>query len=249
MKINALITGGAHRVGRAIALDLAAHGFGVVIHANTSIDAAKTLADEITASGGRAFAVQADLTNTTEAMGLIDKATALAGNIDILVNNASIFEADDMASLDEELWDKHFAIHLKAPAFLTAELARINKGADALVVNIIDHRVWRLKPTFISYTLSKAALWTATQTMAQALAPKIRVNAIGPGPALANDRQSAQDFADQVATLILQRGPQLDEFGATIRYFWAAKSITGQMIALDGGQHLSWQTPDSFAKE
>lgn len=247
--INALITGGAHRLGRAIALDLAQNGFGVVIHANSSLTDAQELAEEINAKGGRAWALQADLEHADQAVALLDEAHTLAGKIDILINNASIFEPDGIDELDETLWDQHFNIHLKSPAFMSSALARHIGDAEGLIVNIIDQRVWRLNPTFFSYTLSKSALWTATQTMAQALGPNIRVNAIGPGPTLKNDRQNDEDLAQQVDALILQRGPELGEFGATIRYLWDAKSVTGQMIALDGGQHLAWKTPDTNAKE
>lgn len=247
--INAIITGGAHRLGRAIALDLAQHGYGVVIHANSSATEAEELASEITASGGKAWFVQADLAHTDQAVAMISEAHELAGNIDVLINNASIFEPDQLNDLDEKLWDQHFNIHLKSPAFMTDALAKRLGGEEGMIINIIDQRVWRLNPTFFSYTLSKSALWTATQTMAQALGPNIRVNAIGPGPALKNDRQNDEDLAQQIDALILQRGPELSEFGATIRYLWDAKSVTGQMIALDGGQHLAWKTPDTNAKE
>lgn len=248
-KINALITGGALRLGRAIALDLAERGFGVAIHANSSVDEAQQLADEIQSEGGRAWAVQADLSKSEQAVAAIEEALSLAGNVDILVNNASIFEPDTVDDLNEELWDQHFNIHLKSPTFMSNALAQHLGDAEGLIVNIIDQRVWRLNPTFFSYTLSKSALWTATQTMAQALGPNIRVNAIGPGPTLKNDRQNDEDLRQQVDALILQRGPDLSEFGATIRYLWEAKSVTGQMIALDGGQHLAWKTPDTNAKE
>lgn len=247
--INALITGGAHRLGRAMALDLSRQGFGVIIHANTSLEEAQDLAAEISANGGQAWALQADLTDTQEAKSLIDQAHDLAGQIDILINNASIFEPDAVDTLDETLWEQHFDLHLKSPVFMSNALARHLAGAEGMIVNIIDQRVWRLNPTFFSYTLSKSALWTATQTMAQALGPNIRVNAIGPGPALKNDRQNDEDLAQQVDALILKRGPELSEFAATIRYLWEAKSVTGQMIALDGGQHLAWKTPDTNAKE
>lgn len=247
--INALITGGARRVGRAIALDLAANGYDVIIHANSSLDEAQTLCEEIKRNGGRAFAVEADLTKMSETTALIDQAAQKAGSVDILINNASVFEDDEISDLDEALWDTHFNVHIKAPAFLSSALAKHLGDKQGLIVNMIDQRVWRLNPKFFTYTLSKSALWTATQTMAQALGPNIRVNAIGPGPTLKNERQSDEDFAKQQATLILKHGPDLSEFGATIRYLWQTKSITGQMLALDGGQHLAWQTPDTHANE
>ncbi|MFK7903135.1 MAG: SDR family oxidoreductase, partial [Nitratireductor sp.] len=144
----------------------------------------------------------------------------------------------------EEFWDTHFNLHVKAPSILSAKMAEQKSLKEGLIVNIIDQRVWNLNPSFYSYTLSKSALWTATKTMAQSLAPKIRVNAIAPGPTLANKRQSEADFKKQVDGLLLGKGPQLTEFGETILYFWRIKSLTGQMLALDGGQHLSWETPD-----
>jgi NAD(P)-dependent dehydrogenase (short-subunit alcohol dehydrogenase family) len=157
-----------------------------------------------------------------------------------------VFEDDDVSRFDEALFDLHFAIHLKAPAILAEAMANgLPEGREGLIVNIIDQRVWKLTPRFFSYTLSKSALWTATQTMAQALAPRIRVNAIGPGPTLANDRQQPDDFDKQAASVLLGRGPELSEFGATVRYLYQARSVTGQMIALDGGQHLAWETPDA----
>src|SRR5690606_33495027 len=167
------------------------------------------------------------------------------GPVRLLVNNASAFEPDSPTELDWEKWDRHFALHLRAPVALAGRFATALPGnLDGLVVNVIDQRVWRLNPRFFSYTLSKSALWTATQTMAQAYAPRIRVNAIGPGPTLKNARQENNDFAQQIDALPLRRGPDLAEFGATIRYLWEARSVTGQMIAIDGGQHLAWRTPD-----
>lgn len=240
-----LITGGARRIGRTIALDLAAHGFAVVIHHNESGEEAEALASVINRDGGFARVVQADLTDPTAAASLVDKAVEAVGRIGIVVNNASIFEDDSVTDFTLDRFDRHFALHLKAPLQIAQAFARYAGGdMDALIVNMIDQRVWRPNPRFFTYTLSKAALWMATKTMAQALAPNIRVNAIGPGPTLANDRQSPEDFQRQIRGLLLQRGPELPEFGATIRYLWETPSITGQMIALDGGQHLAWETPD-----
>jgi NAD(P)-dependent dehydrogenase (short-subunit alcohol dehydrogenase family) len=242
---TALVTGGAKRIGAAIVADLAAHGFAVAIHANSSIAEAEKLAERIAREGGKAVALKVDLTDMAATAGLMDRAAAALGPIRLLVNNASIFEQDSAAEPDFATWDKHFAVHLKAPSLLAARLAaQLPDGEEGLVVNIIDQRVWKLTPQHFSYTLSKSALWTATQTLAQALAPKVRVNAIGPGPAIPSTRQSPADFQAQVDGLIMRRKPGLPEFGATIRYLWEARSVTGQMIALDGGQHLAWQTPD-----
>ena len=243
----ALVTGGARRIGAAIARDLAANGFAVAIHYNGAREDAARLAADIEAAGGRAALVEADLTDMAAADGLVAAAERALGPVQLLVNNASIFEDDAADDFDWQVWDWHFALHVKAPALLTRRMAAaLPQGRDGLVVNVIDQRVWRLTPKFFSYTLSKSALWTATRTMAQAYAPDIRVNAIGPGPTLANERQTEEDFARQVDGLILRRGPALAEFGATIRYLWQARSLTGQMIALDGGQHLAWKTPDIY---
>jgi len=241
----ALVTGGAKRIGKAIVEDLAGHGFAVAIHSNRSHDEADALAARINQSGGRAAVVSADLTDMDAVSDLIGQAEAALGPILLLVNNASLFVDDSVEDFDWQAWDRHFAIHVKTPALLAQTFARsLPEGQEGLIVNIIDQRVWRPTPRYFSYALSKSALWTQTEMLAQALGPRIRVNAIGPGPTLKNMRQDDSDFDAQVAGLILKRGPELSEFGATIRYLWDARSVTGQMIALDGGQHLAWQTPD-----
>lgn len=241
----ALVTGGAKRIGKAIVEDLASHGFAVAIHANRSQGEADAVAAGINQSGGRAAVVSADLTDMDAVSGLVRQAEAALGPISLLVNNASLFVDDSIEDFDWQAWDRHFAIHVKTPALLAQNFARaLPEGRDGLIVNIIDQRVWRPTPRYFSYALSKSALWTQTEMLAQALGPRIRVNAIGPGPTLKNVRQDDSDFDAQVAGLILKRSPELPEFGATIRYLWEARSVTGQMIALDGGQHLAWQTPD-----
>jgi NAD(P)-dependent dehydrogenase (short-subunit alcohol dehydrogenase family) len=242
---TALITGGARRIGRAIVQDLAANGFAVAIHSNSSADEASALAESIRKTGGKASVVVADLTDMAAVAGVVEKAERALGPVSLLVNNASLFEDDSVLDFDWPEWDRHFDIHLKAPVLLAQKFAKaLPEAMEGLVVNVIDQRVWRLSPRYFSYTLSKSALWTATQTMAQALAPRIRVNAIGPGPTLRNTRQDDSDFRQQVDALLLKQSPDLLEFGTTIRYLWQARSVTGQMIALDGGQHLAWQTPD-----
>lgn len=244
-RTGVLVTGAAKRVGRAITLDLAAHGFDVAIHCHGSRKEADETARDIERAGGRAAVLEADLADPAACASLVGRAADAIGPVRLLVNNASIFDEDAATDFDWDTWDRHFALHLKAPVELSRRMAlALPSDADGLVVNMIDQRVWKLTPRFFSYTLSKSALWTATQTMAQALAPRVRVNAIGPGPALSNDRQKQEDFHAQVAALLLERGPDLAEFGRTIRYLWEARSVTGQMIALDGGQHLAWETPD-----
>ena len=242
---TALVTGGARRIGKAIVDDLAAHGFAVAIHANTSLDEAEAMADKIRRQGGKAVALAADLSETAATERLIAEATDALGPLGLLVNNASLFKPDSLDALDPDLWDRHFNVHVRAPSILVRDFARQLPAANSgLVVNIVDQRVWNPTPRYYSYTLSKAALWMATRTMAQALAPSIRVNAIGPGPSLPNERQDPRDFQQQVQGLILKTGPRLDEFGRTVRYLFESPSVTGQMIALDGGQHLAWETPD-----
>ena len=242
---TALVTGGARRIGAAIVRDLAKNGFAVAIHCNRSRAEAETLAAEIDREGGQAVVVPADLTRLDEAGDLVARAVEQVGPIGLLVNSASIFEPDEIGSFDWDVWDAHFAVHVKAPVFLARQLSEALPAEMAgLVVNIIDERVWRPNPNFFSYTLSKSALWDATRTMAQALAPRLRVNAIGPGPTLPNIRQQRADFDRQVAGLLLERGPDLSEFGGTVRYLFETMSVTGQMIAIDGGQHLAWETPD-----
>jgi NAD(P)-dependent dehydrogenase (short-subunit alcohol dehydrogenase family) len=241
---TALITGAARRIGAAMALDLAQQGFVVVVHCRRADDDAHTLISQMHGSGGKAYLVEGDLTQPEAADAVFQQARRLAGPIGLLVNNASIFEPDSAFDGASAHFEAHFALHVRVPAQLGALFARQEDIESGLIVHVIDQRVWRLNPGFFSYTLSKSALWAMTRTQAQAFAPKIRVNAIAPGPTLPNSRQHEADFARQVAGLPLRRGPKLEEFGATLRYLLAVESVTGQMIALDGGQHLAWETPD-----
>jgi NAD(P)-dependent dehydrogenase (short-subunit alcohol dehydrogenase family) len=240
-----LITGAAKRIGRAIALDMAAHGFNALVHTNQSVLEAEQTINEIRQKGGKAALIRADLSKLDETERLIEVASRIFGPIGTLVNNASLFLEDEAQSFHNENFEAHFAVHVRAPSILTAELAKqLPASQSGLVVNIIDQRVLALTPRFYSYTLSKAALWTATRTLAQSFSPRLRVNAIGPGPSFRSERQSPEDFQAQIDGTILGRGPQPEEFGRTIRYLYDMPSVTGQMIALDGGQHLGWETPD-----
>ena len=242
---TALVTGGAKRIGKAIVEDLAANGFAVAIHARQSLDAAEAMARALNAEGGKAAVVKCDLADGAATAKLVAAATAALGPLDLLVNNASLFEPDTVEAFDDALWDRHFAVHVKAPSILARDFVRqLPEGVAGSIVNIIDQRVWNPTPRYYSYTLSKSALWMATRTMAQSFAPQVRVNAIGPGPSLPNARQDDAAFQAQVEGLILRRGPALDEFGRTVRFLFDTPAITGQMIALDGGQHLAWETPD-----
>ena len=196
----------------------------------------------------RAAVLGADLADPAAVAGLVPAARAALGPLGVLVNNASVFEPDAVGGLDLALWERHFAVNLRAPVFLAEAFAAQVEGEGA-VVNLIDQRVWKLTPRFFSYTLSKAALWTATRTLAQALAPRVRVNGIGPGPTFASARQAPEDFARQQAALPLGRGPSPEEIATAVRFLIEARTVTGQMIALDGGQHLAWQTPDAGIRE
>ncbi len=246
---TALVTGAARRVGRAIAEGLADSGFAVAVHHNTSPQDADDLVSALQKRGAKACAVKADLSDDNQTRSLVSAAAEQLGTIGLLVNNASLFEDDAPDTLDDALWQKHFQVHVKAPSLLAAEFSRQIGENEGLIVNMIDQRVHKLTPNFYSYTLSKSALWTATRTLAQALAPNIRVNAIGPGPTLPSHRQTQEIFDTQVQTLLLKRAPELEEFVRTILFFVQTPSVTGQMIALDGGQHLTWDTADQRVPE
>ena len=246
----ALVTGAARRIGRAIVEDLAAHGWAVAIHCNHSRDEAVALADAIAAAGGRAAVVQGDFADPACLKRIVDDAKAAVGPLTLLVNNASIFEKDSVGTLDRALWDRQMAVNLTAPVFLTqAFAAQVPDGVEGNVVNLLDQRIWKPTPRYYSYQVSKSALHTATETLAQALAPRIRVNGIAPGPTLPSAHQKPERYRDQVEAILLQRAPELTDFGSTVRYLVETRSITGQVIALDGGQHLGWRTPDLAATE
>jgi NAD(P)-dependent dehydrogenase (short-subunit alcohol dehydrogenase family) len=255
--MRALVTGAALRLGRAMALKLAAEGYDVAVHYHSSAGAAQEVAAQIRDMGRQAVTLQADLLVAEDSMGLLPRAAeALQGPITCLVNNASIFEPDLLQDATLKSWDRHFDSNLRAPFLLTQAMAhqtateqRDHAGealAWGLVVNMIDQRVHNLAPDFMTYTLAKSALWTLTQTSAQALAPGIRVNAIGPGPTLVNQYQSREDFAKQRVETLLQRGVDPEDITAALGYFLSARAVTGQLICVDGGEHLDWaQNSDS----
>ncbi|HUC18902.1 MAG TPA: SDR family oxidoreductase [Acetobacteraceae bacterium] len=236
----ALITGGARRLGRAITLALAAAGFDVAIHAHTGGAEAETLAGEIASRGRRALVLTADLAHEEEVQALFPAAAPL-GPIGLLVNNASTFERDEWDDATRRSWDRHIEPNLRAPFVLAQHFARaLPTPSEGLVVNILDERVWALTPHFVSYTLSKAGLWTLTRTLALALAPRIRVAGIGPGPTLPSARQTPAQFARQMEAVPLKHGPTPEEVARAVLMILALPSFTGQMLALDGGQHLRW---------
>ena len=233
----ALVTGAARRIGRALARDLALQGFAVAVHHSerASAEAAAVVA-EIAAAGGRAVALAADLAKEEETATLLPRAEAALGPLGLLVNNAARFERDEALDATRASWDLHMMANLRAPFVLSQAFARrLPKGAEGVIVNLLDQRVARLTPHYVSYTISKTGLMTLTHTLALALAPRIRVNAIGPGPVLAGPRQSETQFARQWRATLLGRGTTLGEICAALRFILAAPSMTGQMIALDGG--------------
>jgi NAD(P)-dependent dehydrogenase (short-subunit alcohol dehydrogenase family) len=240
----ALVTGAGQRIGRACALALADAGYAVAVHYNTSGKAAEEVAVSIRDKGGKAVAIAANLTDEDAVARLLPRAVEALGPIGVLVNNASVFEGDTVMTANRDGWNRHLAVNLRAPFVLSQEFARrLPDNAGGLIVNLLDERVWNLTPYFVSYTLSKAGLWTLTQTMALALAPRIRVNGIGPGPTLPSPRQSPEQFVRQRAQMPLGRGTSPPEIVAAMRFILSAPALTGQMIALDGGQHLGWAQP------
>lgn len=240
---RALVTGGAKRLGRAIAVALADAGFDVAIHYAASATDAEATAGEIRARGRRAATLRADLAREAEMADLVPAAAAaLGGPLGVLVNNASVFERDSWHDATREGWDAHLEPNLRAPFVLTQAFARaLPATSEGVVINMIDQRVWALTPHFVTYTVSKAGLWALTQSLALALAPRIRVNGIGPGPALPSTRrQTAEQFARQSASVPLGRGTGPEEVARAVLAILALPAMTGQMIALDGGQHLQW---------
>ena len=245
-----LITGAARRIGRAIAIDFASRGWKVGVHCHTSASDAARLVHEIVDKGGRAVALQADLADIAAVGGLVPACADALGPPTCLVNNASLFLYDTIATLDPKQWDLHLAVNLRAPVLLAQSFAtHLPAPCHGNIVNIVDQRVWKPTPHFFSYSVAKAGLWWATQTLAQALAPRIRVNAIGPGPVLASAHQTAEQFERQRVSTPLGRGSAAGEIAAAIRFILDATAMTGQMIALDGGQHLAWQTPDVMSQK
>ena len=258
--MTALVTGAGARLGRAMALTLADHGHDVAVHYASSAEGAEETAEMIRAKGRQAVTLQADLLDEAATQGLIGRAVAGLGTpLTVLVNNASIFEHDDIYSATRTSWDRHIGSNLRAPFVLTQGFAaqvpdpvtddRGEPVAQGLIVNMLDQRIHKLTPEFMTYTLAKTALWTLTRTAAQGLAPRVRVNGIGPGPTLKGARQSEDHFRRQRAATILRRGADPDDICAALSYLLTAKAVTGQMIAVDGGQHLAWQTPDVLGLE
>ena len=242
---GALVTGGAKRIGRGLALAAVDAGYAVVVHHRDSHDEARATVDFIRSAGGRATTIEGDLSDEAVLLGLVADAAYALEPLTLLVNNASVFDDDRAETLTQASWDAHMTVNLRAPVALSqAFAAQLPEGAQGLIINILDQRVWKPTPQFFSYSLSKSALWAATRTLAQAFAPRIRVNGIGPGPTLPNAYQAETDFDAEAAGVLLQRRVDPQEIAAALRYLIDAPSVTGQMIAVDGGQHLGWLTPD-----
>jgi NAD(P)-dependent dehydrogenase (short-subunit alcohol dehydrogenase family) len=245
-----LVTGAAKRLGRAIALDLARHGWNVAIHYNSSEKEARATEADARTSGAKTVLLKADLSREAETTTLVGRATEALGPLGALINCASIFENDDWYSADRASWDKHMETNLRAPFVLSQALARqVSRDRQGAIVNIVDQRVLKPTPQFVSYSLSKAGLFWLNTTLAQALAPRVRVNAVAPGPTMKNERQSVADFSRQREATLLGHGAEPQDICDAVRYLLEAPSVTGQMIAVDGGQHLIWQTPDVSVKE
>jgi len=261
MKVKrALVTGGAIRLGRAMALYLGERGFDVAVHHNGSAEKAAEVVEALGAMGRKAAALRADLLDEDETAALVPAAAdALGGPLSVLVNNASIFEPDEIATATRESWDRAIGSNLRAPFVLTQKFdaqapapSRDEQGeplAEALIVNMLDQRVRKLTPDFVSYTIAKMGLWAFTRTAAQGLGGRIRVNAIGPGPTMQGIRQRPEHFAAQRAASITGRGANPDDITHALGYLLDARAVTGQLICVDGGQHLGWQTPDVLGPE
>jgi NAD(P)-dependent dehydrogenase (short-subunit alcohol dehydrogenase family) len=248
----ALITGAGKRLGRAMALALAQDGYDLGIHVHTSLQAGHDMADKARATGVKAAVLQANLANREAVNTLVHDAMAELGPLGVLINNASVFDDDRWDTVSDESWDEHMQVNLHTPFLLAQNFAHAcqARSRGGVIVNVLDQRVWKPTPQFMSYSLSKAGLWWLTRTLAQALGPLgIRVVGIGPGPTLRNPRQDAADFEAQGAATPLKRSAEPDDIVQTLRYILRAKSLTGQMIAVDAGQHLIWQTPDTQVSE
>jgi NAD(P)-dependent dehydrogenase (short-subunit alcohol dehydrogenase family) len=240
-----LITGASQRIGRAIALDFGRRGWSVGVHYRASIAAAATLVEDLRAMHVRAASLPGDLAVAGDVAALIPACIQTLGTPTCLINNASDFQFDDLSTLTADRWAAHMDVNLRAPVFLAqAFAAALPPDQTGTIINIIDQRVWKPTPEYFSYTLSKQGLWDATRLLAQALAPRIRVNGIGLGPVLQSIHQSAQEFAAEAAATPLGRATSPDEIAAAVRFILDAPAMTGQMIALDGGQHLSWRSPE-----
>ncbi|MEW6435827.1 MAG: SDR family oxidoreductase [Pseudomonadota bacterium] len=243
----ALVTGAARRIGLAIAERLAGAGYDLAIHSSEATQPeAEAAAQHLRTQGCAAVVIAAELADPAQPERIVAAARAALGPLSVLVNNASIFERDAAEAIDVALFDKLMAVNLRAPVLLAQHFAnQVPEGQEAVIVNLVDQRVWRPTPQFFSYSITKAGLWWATQTLAQAFAPRrIRVNAVGPGPVLPNTPQGNAGFEKEVAGVLLKRAVAPAEIAEAVLFLVEARNVTGQMIAVDSGQHLAWETPD-----
>ncbi|MEM9317818.1 MAG: SDR family oxidoreductase [Pseudomonadota bacterium] len=255
----ALVTGAGHRLGQAIAVALAKAGLDIAVHYANSAKGAEETVALVEAEGRRAVALQADLLDLDATEALVPQARDAVGPLRVLINNASIFEYDTLETATRESWDRHIGSNLRAPFLLTQAFAAQapdpvpdaagEPRAEAMVVNMVDQRVRKLTPEFMTYTIAKMGLWAFTRTAAQALAPRVRVNGIGPGPTLRGGRQSEEHFAKQRSATIMGRGSNPEDITGALLYLWSAPALTGQLLCIDGGQHLAWKTPDVIGVE
>lgn len=248
MTKTAFITGAGRRIGRIIAEHLAAHGYALALHAHHSAAEADALANAFEAKGVRATVIEGDLADADGLPSMIESAASALGKLSLLVNNASLFKDDTAQAFTPDQFDAHMAVNLRAPLMLAQAFARHTAQGDPSIVNIIDQRVFKPNPQYFTYTLSKAALYTATQTMAQAFAPHVRVNGVGPGPVLPNIHDGNENFLKEAQGTPLARAVDPMEIARAVLYLAQARNVTGQMIAVDSGQHLGWQTPDIILK-
>jgi NAD(P)-dependent dehydrogenase (short-subunit alcohol dehydrogenase family) len=241
---NVLVTGAAKRLGRAIALDLARHGWNVAIHYNTSEREARVTCEDAQTANAKAVLVKANLAREGETAGLVEQAVSQLGPLTALINSASVFENDQWYSADRASWDKHMGVNLRAPLVLAQSFAKqLTRDREGAIVNLLDQRLLRPAPDFFSYGVSRAGLHWLTTTLAQALAPRIRVNAVAPGPTLKGAKQTQEHFERERTSTILGHGSEPQDICDAVRYLLGAKAVTGQTIAVDGGQHLIWDAP------
>ena len=241
-KKYALVTGRGKRKGSSVCKALAKNNWHVIIHFNTSREEAEKTLEKIRKCNGKANLIKADLSKFSQVNKIIPQINKKFGNISLLINNASIFNKDTIKTVTSQIWDNHLEINLKAPFFLSKAFSeQLPKGENGVIINFLDQSVLSSRPDFISYSVSKNSLWYLTKSLAQALSPKIRVCAIGPGPTLKGKRQSKKDFETQKKSTLLKTGPSLEEINNAINFILRNQSYTGQMLILDGGEHLKWR--------
>jgi len=244
-----IITGAATRMGAAIAKKLSGPGVEMIIHYNTSRTEAEKLKKELIKNKTKVYLVKGNLAKEQDLKKIIKFSKDKLKYFDCLVNNASLFENDNLKNFTSKSWGNHINVNLKAPAYLTKEFAKNTRGKNNNIINIIDQRVFKLTPFFFSYTLSKTGLYTLTKTSAMELAPNVRVNGIAPGPTIKNKRQTDNHFKKQYLATPLKRQVNVKNICSAVDFFIKNSSITGQVIAIDSGQSLNWQTPDVIGKE